>query len=215
VIPALRIAVALLGMALASAAGAVQPPRNLSASYNVYLNGAHVAVVNETYEARSSSYRIVSESVPLGALALLQKPAKVVSHGRLTRQGLRPERFEGRSMGRGQVLAEFDWAAERLSFGRDGKLETVALPSGIDLAMTDGRRLQHYHYAVTRGVEIETPLGRLGTVHLVRQTGPDASGNENEIWLAPGLHFLPVKMVIREDNGTRYEQLATRIEVPK
>ena len=233
-IPALRIAVALLGMALGSAAGAAQPPRTLSASYNLYLNGAHVAVVNETYEARNSSYRIVSESVPLGALALLQKPARVVSNGRLTRQGLRPERFEGRSLGRGQVLAEFDWPGERLSFGRDGKTETVALPPGtqdrlsvmyqfmfqpldrrekFDLAMTDGRRLQHYHYAVTRGVEIETPLGRMGTVHLVRQVGPDASGNENEIWLAPDLHFMPVKMVIREENGTRYEQVATRIQV--
>jgi hypothetical protein len=231
-IPALRIAVALLGMAVGSAA-ASQPPRNLSASYNLYLNGAHVAVVNETYEARDSGYRIVSESVPLGALALLQKPARVVSNGRLTRQGLRPERFEGRSIGRGQVLAEFDWAGQRLSFGRDGKLETVALPPGtqdrlsimyqfmfqppdgrekIDLAMTDGRRLQHYQYAVTRGVEIETPLGRLATVHLVRQTGADASGNESEIWLAPSLHFMPVKMVIREDNGTRYEQVAIRID---
>jgi len=128
-------------------------------------------------------------------------------------------------------MAEFDWPGERLSFGRDGKIETVALPPGtqdrlsimyqfmfqppngrekFDLAMTDGRRLQHYHYAVTRGVEIETPLGRMDTLHLVRQAGPDASGNE--IWLAPDRHFLPVKMVIREDNGTRYEQVVTRIE---
>ena len=233
-IPALRIAVALAGLAAGSVAVAAQPPRTLSASYNLYLNGAHVAVVNETFEARDSSYRIVSESVPLGALALLQKPARVVSNGQLTRQGLRPERFEGRSIGRGQVMAEFDWPGERLSFGRDGKIETVALPPGtqdrlsimyqfmfqppngrekFDFAMTDGRRLQHYHYAVTRGVEIETPLGRMDTLHLVRQAGPDASGNE--IWLAPDRHFLPVKMVIREDNGTRYEQVVTRIEAQK
>jgi hypothetical protein len=231
-IPALRITVALLGMAIGGAASAAQPPRALFASYNLYMNGAHVAVLNETYEARDSSYRIVSESVPLGALALIQKPATVVSSGRLTPQGLRPERFEGRSIGRGQVLAEFDWPGERLSFGRDGRTEAVALPRGtqdrlsimyqfmfdpidgrerLDLAMTDGRRLQQYHYAVTRGVEVETPLGRTGALHLVRQVA--AGGNETEIWLAPDRHFLPVRMVVREDNGTRYEQVATRIEV--
>ena len=231
-ISALRIAFALLGMAVGGVATAAAPPRALSASYNLYMNGAHVAVLNETYEARDSTYRIVSESVPLGALALIQKPATAVSSGRLTRQGLRPERFEGRSIGRGQVLAEFDWPGERLSFGRDGKTETVALPPGtqdrlsimyqfmfnlldgrerLDLAMTDGRRLQQYQYAVTRGVEVETPLGRTGALHLVRQAA--AGGSESEIWLAPDRHFLPVKMVVREDNGTRYEQVATRIEV--
>src|SRR5262249_4804713 len=120
---------------------------------------------------------------------------------------------------------------ERLSFGRDGKTETVALPPGtqdrlsimyqfmfrplegrneLDLAMTDGRRLAHYHYALTPGVEIDTPLGRLGTLHLVKQ---DEGGSGTELWLAPDRNFLPVRMVIREDNGMRYEQLATRIEV--
>ena len=226
-----HVVVGLLGAAICGAAGAAQPPRALSASYNLYLNGAHVAVMNETYEARNSGYRIASESVPLGALALFQKPATVVSSGKLTPEGLRPERFEGRRIGSGQVQAEFDWEGERLSFSRDGKAETVALPPGtqdrlsimyqfmfnpvngrdrIELSMTDGRRLAHYQYAVTRNVEIETPLGRMATVHLVRQGGSANSGTE--IWLAPDRHFLPVRMVIREDNGTRYEQLATRIE---
>jgi len=232
--PALRITIALLGTALGGAASAAQPPQALTISYNLYLNGAHVAVMNETYEARNSSYRIVSESVPLGALALFQKPGTVVSSGRVTPEGLRPERFEGRRIGSGQVQAEFDWQGERLSFSRDGKAETVALPPGtqdrlsimyqfmfnpingrdrLELSMTDGRRLAHYQYAVKRGVEIETPLGRMTTLHLTRQGAPGSS--ETEIWLAPDRHFLPVKMVIREDNGTRYEQVATRIEMQK
>ena len=223
--------VLMLGSA-ATAIAATPAPQSVTGAYNVYMNGAHVAVMNETYEARNSGYRIASESVPLGALALFQKPATVVSSGKLTPEGLRPERFEGRRIGSGQVQAEFDWQGERLSFSRDGKAETVALPPGtqdrlsimyqfmfhpldgrekLDLAMTDGRRLAHYQYAVTRGVEVDTPLGRVGALHLVRQGGAEASGTE--IWLAPERHFLPVKMVIREDNGTRYEQVATRIEV--
>src|SRR5262245_53520534 len=96
---------ALLGwMACAAVGAAPTSPLMISANYNVFMNGAHVAVMNETFEARNGAYRITSESVPLGALALLQKPVTAVSTGRITAEGLRPERFEGRRIGSGQQL---------------------------------------------------------------------------------------------------------------
>ncbi|HKA43338.1 MAG TPA: DUF3108 domain-containing protein [Burkholderiales bacterium] len=229
--PTLRTTALLLGSAVWVAAASAQPPQAISASYNVYMNGTHVAVMNEAFEARDRTYRIVSESIPIGVLALFQKAATVESNGQLTADGLRPELFEGRRVGSGQIKAEFDWMSERLSLSHDGKTDTVALPSGtqdrlsimyqfmfytydrrehLDLAMTDGRRYLQHRYLVTPDVEIDTPLGRVPTLHLVKQTEPDGSGTE--IWLARQYHFLPVKMVIRESNGTRYEQVATRIE---
>lgn len=229
----LRVTAALLGLAACGGASAAPAPQAVSASYNVYMNGAQVAVMNETFEARDGTYRITSEGVPIGALALFQKPATAVSSGRIAAEGLRPERFEGRRVGSGQQLkAEFDWRGERLTFTHDGKAETVALPAGtqdrlsimyqfmyysfdkrerLDFAMTDGRRFTQHHYLVTPNVEIDTPLGRMATLHLVKQTEPDGSGTE--IWLARQHHFLPVKMLIRESNGTRYEQVVTRIEI--
>jgi len=217
----------------ASLAGSAVPatPDTVSATYNLYLNGAHVAVMNETFEARSERYRIVSEGVPLGVLALLQKPATATSSGQLTDAGLRPERFEGRRIGSGQVQAEFDWSAGRLTYARDGKAETVELPAGtqdrlsimyqfmfqrfnggdrLDLSVTDGRRLTRYQYSIKAEVELDTPLGRIPALHLVRQGAADGGGTE--IWLAREQRFLPVKMVIQEPNGNRYEQVATRIE---
>lgn len=229
---ALRKIALLAGLAGCAVAAASPAPHSVSASYNVYLNGAHVAVMNETFEVHDANYRIVSESLPIGAFAMLQRPATVVSSGRVTPEGLRPQRFEGRRVGGGEVSAEFDWDRERLSFTRDGRTDTVALPSGtqdrlsimyqfmfytfarrahLELAMTDGRRLAHYLYAVTPEVEIDTPLGRVAALHLVKQTEPDGSGTE--IWLARDRRFLPVKMVIRESNGMRYEQVATRIDI--
>ncbi|MCC7486481.1 MAG: DUF3108 domain-containing protein [Burkholderiales bacterium] len=224
------IALLLLGGPPATAAGA-QFPRSVSASYNLYLNGAHVAVMQETFEAREARYRIVSETVPVGLLARFQKPARLESSGRITPGGLQPERFEGRRLGGGEVRAEFDWQAGQLTFGRDGAVETAAVEPGtqdrlsimyqfaftqprdageIELAMTDGRRLASHRYVVTPGVETDTPLGRIAAVHLARAAG--AGGGGTEIWLAPQRGSLPVRMVIREANGTRYEQVATRIE---
>jgi Protein of unknown function (DUF3108) len=223
---------ALLALAACTTALAAPTPRSVQASYNVSMNGTPIAVMNESFEARDGTYRITSESVPLGAVALFQKPTLAVSSGHVAAEGLRPERFEGRRIGNNQQLrAEFDWAGERLTFGQDGKTETVTLGRGtqdrlsimyqfmyqtfdkrdrLEVAMTDGRRLVRYQYTITPNVEIETPLGRMTTLHLKRGD-PDASGNE--IWLAPEHHFLPVRMVIRESNGNRYEQVINRIEV--
>jgi hypothetical protein len=221
----------LLGWSFCAVAATPQAPQSVTASYDVYMNGAHVAVMNETFQAHGGTYRIVSESAPVGVLARLQPPATVVSTGKLTADGLRPERFKGRRIGIGEVSAEFDWADARLSFTRDGRTDTVALPRGtqdrlsimyqfmfyayarrshLELAMTDGRRLAQYQYAVTPD-EIDTPLGRMATLHLVKQAEHD--GNTNEVWLARDRRYLPVKMVIRESNGMRYEQVATRIEI--
>ena len=69
-----RVLLGLCGAALCGAAAGAQAPRAVSATYNLYVNGAHVAVMNESYDAKDSSYRIVSESVPLGVLALVQIP---------------------------------------------------------------------------------------------------------------------------------------------
>jgi hypothetical protein len=81
----------------------------------------------------------------------------------------------------------------------------------IEFPMTNGRKLDLYRYTVTPDVEIDTPLGRMSTLHLVKQREPGDS--ETEIWLAPEHRYLPVKMVIVEDDGVRYEQLVSRLEV--
>jgi hypothetical protein len=77
--------------------------------------------------------------------------------------------------------------------------------------MTNGRKLGRYRYTVRAGVEIETPIGRLSTLHLVKQHRPDESGAE--IWLSPLHRYLPVRMLVLEEDGTRYDQVITGIEI--
>lgn len=198
-------------------------------------NGVPVAVMHETFESKDGAYRIVSESRAVGLLALIERqPLRLVSSGQVTASGLRPLQFEGK---RGesdprQVRGEFDWKASRLTLVHSGKTEVVALPrdaqdrlsllyqfmfhafdqrNRLELAMTNGRKLGHYIYTVSPGVEIDTPLGRMKTLHLVKQHQPDESGAE--IWLAPEHRFLPVKLLVLEEDGARYEQIITRLEI--
>ena len=228
----LAVAVWLCAMNGALAAAV---PKAIAAHYDVYMNGVHIAEMTETFESANGEYRLVSESQAVGLLALFhRRPARFVSSGRLASSGLQPRRFDGQRGDREsrRVRGEFDWAGSRLTIEHDGRTEELPLPPGtqdrlsvmyqfmflvpytpreIRISMTNGRKLDQYRYSVRPGTEIDTPLGRLAAVHLVRQRQRDE--NATEVWLSPEHRHLPVKMTIVEEDGSRYEQVATRIEI--
>jgi uncharacterized protein DUF3108 len=233
---ATRLAVSsLICMIVAALPAFARLPREIALTYNVTRSGVPVAVVQERFEASDQAFSITSESSAVGLLALVQRrPARVTSTGRITERGLRPERFEG---ARGaddprRVAANFDWSQSRLTIMHEGREETVQLPPGtqdrlsvmyqfmfidlerltnLEFAMTNGRKLDRYHYAVTPGVEIDTPLGPMTTVHLARQREPGAT--QTEVWLSPAHANLPVKVRVVENDGARYEQSITHLDV--
>ena len=228
------LAAAWLALSVPCAAAASPAPQAVSASYNLFRNGVHIAVMNETFEARGDAYRIVSDTQAVGLLALFQRqPVRVISVGRLTASGLQPLHFEGKrsESDARRVRGEFDWEAGQLTIEHGGQIEKLPLPRGtqdrlsllyqlmflapgkqqqLEIAMTNGRKLSHYQYTVQPGVEIDTPLGRMTTLHVVRQHKPDENGAE--IWVSPQHRFLPVKVLLEED-GTRYEQVITKLEI--
>jgi len=228
---------AAMMLALAGACGAAETTAPLSAAarYDVFRNGWRVAVVSETFEAKDGAYRIVSESRAVGLLALVEKHTlRFVSSGVLTPSGLRPQHFEGKRSDADsrQVRADFDWQTGQLTIVHDGRTETFALPVAtqdrissmyqfmflsreglqrLEFPITNGRKLDHYVYTVQPGGDLDTRLGRMATLHLVKQHRADE--NVAEIWLAPQYRFLPVKLLIQEEDGTRYEQVITSLEL--
>ena len=226
----------LLGaLVIATPAVAQKAPRDITLSYNVARGGASIAVIHERFEARDGAFQITSDSSAIGLFSLFQpRPARFSSSGRVSERGLQPERFEA---GRGpddprRVAAEFDWPNLRLTVRHDGREDALPLPAGtqdrlsvmyqfmfidfrkinhLEFAMTNGRKLDRYHYSVTPGVEIETALGRIAAVHLVKRRDPGDSGAE--VWLSPAHAHLPVKMLVIESDGARYEQTITRLDL--
>lgn len=229
------LALLLLALALPSRAALPPAPQAIAVGYNLFRNGLHIATMSESFESKDGAYRLVSETRAVGLFALVQKqPLLFTSQGRLAESGLQPQHFEGK---RGeadprQVRGDFDWQARSLTISHDGKTDTLPLPPGtqdrlsvlyqfmflepeklqrLEFAMTNGRKLDRYRYTVTPNVEIDTPLGRIATVHLVKQHRPDESATE--VWLSPQHRFLPVKVMVREEDGARYEQFVTRLEI--
>lgn len=223
-------------IASAATAGAVaNAPREIQASYNAYMNGMSIGVIGERFQTARGTYRILSESRPSGIAALIQRqPLKFESRGELTTDGLRPVRFEARRTAAEppQVTADFKWGEKELVLNNKGKIESKTLPPGtqdrlsimyqfmfwplkdsrhVDFSMTNGRKLDRYRYLVTPDIEIETPLGVMRTLHLVKQRDPDDT--VTEIWLSTAHRNLPVKMLIVEKNGLRFEQVIQALEI--
>jgi len=219
---------AALGLA-ANAAGAAAPSA-LTVTYDGFVNGLQIVVMQEQFTSAEGRYQLVSDSTAVGLFKLLQpKPARFMSSGLVTADGLQPEEF---AASRGaddprRVSARFDWPGGRLAISHDGRNESFDLPPGtqdrlsamyqfmfgryddlqqLEFHMTNGRKLDAYRYTITPDVEVDTPLGRFSTLHLVKQRAPDETGTA--IWIAPRLDNVAVKMVVIE-NGRRYEQIIT------
>ncbi len=231
----LKTFITLLLAAALPAFAAVTAPQAVQAQYELSMNGTPIAVMQETFEIRNGAYQAVSETQAIGLFALVQRrPGRVTSSGETGSDGLRPKQFDG-TRGTGdarRVQAEFDWTAGTLAMSHDGRSETAALPPGtqdrlsvmyqflfldpaklkdLAFAMTNGRKLDQYRYTIGPDTAIDTPLGRLAVIHLVKQH--TASETATEIWLAREHRLMPVKMRIVEDDGKRYEQIISRLEI--
>lgn len=148
----------------------------------------------------------------------------LISSGRLTASGVRPERYDEDTRilfgSRRRLSLTIDPQTLRLANGRE-----LAAPAGVqDTAsqfvqlawwLLTGREraevgrvielplalpfaLRPWRYEVVESVELDTPLGRVSTWHL-RPQGVDASGALlAQVWLAPGLQYLPVRIRIEQ-----------------
>jgi hypothetical protein len=79
--------------------------------------------------------------------------------------------------------------------------------------ITTGKKQRIYSYkAIARDVSLSVDAGQFKTLHLINasETG---GGNEKEFWLAVERFYLPVKIIMREENGTTIEQTLTSIQI--
>jgi hypothetical protein len=80
---------------------------------------------------------------------------------------------------------------------------TAPPPDGeLRFAVFNGKKLREYAFTTQGEARLETALGTLRTLHLVRSAG---DGERFEAWLAIDHHYLPVKVVRSDDQGRQME----------
>ncbi|OIR08672.1 hypothetical protein GALL_90550 [mine drainage metagenome] len=140
------------------------------------------------------------------------------SSGRYGKGGLQPELFaEERKerLGKQRNAVEFDHTGQRAHFS-NGK-DVVLPPETQDIlsvmyqfpplahtevaavSVCNGKKIEHYQFGVTVDETIDTPLGKLLTVHLHKMHAANEEGLD--IWLAREYRLFPVKLRFTEKNG--------------
>jgi hypothetical protein len=217
---------------------ALEPPRfptqalpaNISITYSLTSSFADGRAVYN-WSRDGDSYTITSEAEAIGFFTLfLEGRILQESHGTVTPEGLRPERFVERKPGTAAEGLEFDWGAHKVTFDRNNEKKTEELkdntvdwlsmifqmahmpPSGdsYDLQVYTQRKLYKFSLKILGEEEIDIPLGKVKALHL-RHIDPE-DGQVVDVWLGADQHYLPVKLrypVAR--NRLTVEQVATRV----
>ena len=228
-----RVLAAALAWVALMAAGSLQaaPPRHLKLYYDLSYNGTVMAEGTETLDHDGRTYRVESETRGKGLFALVQRGSvKRVSRGEVLATGLRPQEFRDQRGDRTPEFARFDWDKRLVVHERDGRSDTtpatesmqdrvsflwsfafLPVSGAVNVQVADGRGTTQFRYANAGREVLKTAAGDLDTVHMVKQKDSgDSRGTE--LWLAVQYSFAPVRLLVTEKDGSRVDQIVTRIE---
>jgi hypothetical protein len=211
--------------------GSAQPPASAQLSYSVEGQSKGL-----TYNATGSlDWRnegsIYSARMEI-RLFLLGSRVQT-SQGQLVDTGLQPERFADKS--RSERAAHFDRSQNRIRFSNnasDAELlpgaqdrlsvflqlagllnarpEAYAAGQSIDIPVAGTSSSETWRFQVQGLASLDLPAGSLIARHLVREPR-EPRDTRVDIWLAPSLGHLPVRIRLTQDNGDVVDQRLTSL----
>jgi hypothetical protein len=191
------------------------PPQRVEISYDVIRNGSSVAEATHRLEHDGKAYALTEKWKGKGVFALAGD-AERTSRGAIVADGLRPAAFEDKRTRRETRHAEFDPADKTPTLERQDQLSlgwtfAFAPPRGtVNVRVADGKRVSSYVYKPAGRERIKTPAGEFDCLKLVKVKDKEEA-KSTEIWLATERQNLPVRLLIVDKEGTRMDQVASKI----
>ncbi len=178
-------------------------------------------------------YILSSESKTTGLFALIH-PLTIAdeTHGFLTDQGMAPFHYVTRANDEPAATVHFDRQTSRVRFYLNNVARPAATVEGrvfdklsflyqlylmrpqektFTIMITLGYRIESYVIEAAGEEEIETGLGSMNAVHL-RRINLAPGDDHVEVWLAPAMDYLPVKLLFFNDRGQYYEQTIRNVK---
>ena len=171
----------------------------------------------------------ITSVITASGFASLAFPGKLVqtSRGRITAQGLQPEEFWDQR-GDKRRQSRFDYTANLIQSESHKGVRTDPLPAGLqdvqsllfqialtappavdsESAVFTGKKVRNYRYRVIGEEVLDTPMGALRALRMVRIADEDAE--RFEIWLAVDRDYLPIKLAT-EISGYDAELIVEKI----
>ncbi len=180
-------------------------------------------------EARDNTYQLTSVTEPKGLASLFLGKLEQSSIGHVTEKGLQPSAYTYQYSANSDKNqhAELRWADSVVEMTTKKGMKSEPLPEStqdflsfmyqfmfepplntMQLTMTNGKYLRTYTYSFEGEEAINTKLGSLNTLHLLK-SGDNLE--KTEIWLALDYQNIPVKIRKTEKNGEVIEQVVSNI----
>lgn len=213
-----------------------QLPRRIQANYEVTKNGQLFANVSELFIITGTTYKVESITKGVGVYALFGE-RQLSSHGEVTALGLKPQHFELHQgdNAKKRLIADFDWANNALHMIVKGVVKDVELILGtqdlasyayqfmflpkplkdtLSLTMTTGKKLNQYAYKINETEELLEISGvQYKTLHLTQVNQNSLKTDTKDLWLGLDQQYVPVKIIMIDDNGQKLEQTLTEFHV--
>lgn len=207
---------------------AAEPPARLEITFVASRNDSPMAEIVERLEYSKGNYTLTETWKGRGIYALLGS-ARRVSQGTIEKNVLKPREFFDERSGRDTARAWFDWKAQTLTMQYKGSKGTEPLPPGaqdrlsfllalsllpggnaktVNYSIADGKGLSRHTYTLMGREKIKIPVGEFEAVKVARNSDPNESA---ELWLAPQYAYIPLRLLVIEKNGDRFDQVATKI----
>ena len=220
-----------IGLSLCSAVQAA-PPARVEIAYEVLHNGGAIADVTQVLEHDGVNYRLTERWKGRGLYALAGE-AQRSSRGTIAADGLRPLEYEDRRSRREPARAQFAWETKMLTLQFRNGPQSRPMPAHAqdrlsflfafafrapgkrptEFNVVDGKGVAEYIFENAGRERIKVPAGEFDALHLVkREESPD--GRSSEIWVDPARSHLPLRVLVVQKDGTRIDQVATRITLP-
>ena len=219
-----------LSAALISSMALAAPANRIEIAYDLSRNGMPIAELVERLEHDGKTYKLNAQLKGKGVFTV-RGDAVRTSRGSIAADGLHPVEFEDKRTGRDTSRAKIDWAGKTLTLqAKEGASETKPLPPDIQdrlsfsynfafrvpganpvgVSVTDGKGISTYSYKATGREKVTTPAGELDALKIERQK-KEPDDRSTEIWLSAKHGYVPVRILVVEKDGTRIDQVATRI----
>lgn len=210
-------------------AGEAALPREATIAFSLILGNIQVGEALQTWSRDGHGYRLRIVMETTGAARMFKQLTVIqTSAGGFYAGGLRPRMFTFEQTGRDTSNTIFDWKQMKLTLDRGAKRREFALEPGAqdvlslayqlgavgeaqpgEVAVASGKNFYRNTLEWVGETTVRTYRGEVRTLH-VRTTGREQT---TEIWLAPDMENLPVRIMFTDRNGTAMQLLAERIEV--
>lgn len=213
-----------LALGTAPAARAADLPADVRIVYDVLYGSNHFRVgrADQHWHVEDGRYELTTDLSPI-----IGPHIRYVSKGRVGPDGLVPDSFgEYRSGDKSpRVRAEFDWATQKLLFGRADESKTAALEPGAQdvnalayqlawmggtggtMQVATGKSIAKHTFAAAPKVVVSVGAQKTDAVPVRAGSGV----TKTEVWLAPQMANLPVR-VVRVDDDKELQFVAREVK---